>query len=455
MSNYSTESKFTLKTAVLSFQHMFAMFGATITVPILCNMSISVALLAAGIGTLLFYFLTNKKVPVFLGSSFAFIPGLATIMSGAGAIGSDTWNVAMGKASIAVMIAGLVYVVLAFLIKKIGVEKIKKAFPPVVVGPIIILIGIILIPKTFYNNILMPIQWNGIAAWKQWSTAIVTLATILLTNAFAKKNSFLKVVPILLSFAVGYVYALCIGIVDFSHCDWTKIVIFQDLKTTFGFYGSMSFDWTAILAIAPIALVTFMEHIGDINANSNICNKNFMVDPGLHRTVLGDGVATIAAGAIGGPPNTTYGENTAVLAITKNYNTKNIFYAALMAIFLGCFTIFGTAISTIPAAVIGGASMVLYGMIAASGLRTLVESKVDFSNTKNLLIVSTVLAIGLGFSTMSIIGDAAGALGGALPGTFFKLMIGNVEISPLALATVVGLVLNALIPDEKKDEETK
>ncbi len=448
MSNpYQTESKFTAKTAVLSFQHMFAMFGATVLVPILCNMSISVALLAAGVGTICFYFITNRKVPVFLGSSFAFLPALQSCMAGT-TIGTPEWNIQMGKAMVAVVLAGLVYVILSLVIKQVGVKKVKRLFPPIVVGPVIIVIGMILAPKMFWNNIIGQAVWTGTPVWKEWTAAGITALSIVVVNAYAKPKSFLKVIPILMGFIVGYIYSLFIGLVDYSSCDWSKIVIFQDMQTTFGFYNHLSFDAGTILAIVPLALVTFMEHLGDISANSMICGKDFMVDPGVHKTVLGDGVATMIAGCLGGPANTTYGENTAVLAITKNYNPKNIFYAACMAVVFGCFSVFGTAISTIPSAVIGGASIVLFGMISASGLRALVDARVDFSNSKNLIVVSVVLAIGLGLGAMSLAGDITGD-------SSLKIMAGSVELSPLAIATVVGIVLNLIIPNHKEEEDTE
>jgi uracil permease len=441
----TVNERFTLKTAVLSFQHMFAMFGATVLVPILAGMSISVALLSAGIGTIAFYFITKKKVPVFLGSSFAFLPALISSMSGAGAIGSDTWNVAMGKTSVAVMLAGLVYIIFALLLKKIGVDKIRKLFPPIVVGPVIVVIGMILAPKMFYNNIIGQSIWNSIPAWKEWTAAGITALTILVVSAVAKPKSFFKVIPILMGFVVGYIYSLIIGLIDYSTVDWSQIIIFQDLGKTFSFYKNLSFDLGVILSVVPIAIVTFMEHLGDIAANSTVCGKDFMVDPGIHRTLMGDGVGTFIAGALGGPPNTTYGENTAVLAITKNYNPKNIFYAAVMAVIFGSITIFGTAVSTIPSAVIGGASIVLFGMISAAGLRAMVDGKVDFSDTKNILVVSVILSVGLGLGAMSLAGDVTGD-------TAYKLMIGAVEISPLAVATLIGIILNLVIPADKKDE---
>lgn len=435
----------TPKDAVMAFQHMFAMLGATILVPILANMSIPIALLAAGIGTICFYFITKKKVPVFLGSSFAFLPALMAIVGQGKVKYTPEWNNAMLCAAIAVVLAGLVYVIFSFVIKYVGVAKIKKLFPPIVVGPVVIIIGMILAPKMFYNNIVLNYTGLGSVAWKEWTTAIVTALTIIGFNAFSRPKSFLKVIPILLGFVVGYIYAAIIGLVSFKGVDWTQIVIFQNLSKDFGFYkafGSLDFAQlgSALVMVVPLALVTFMEHMGDISANSTVCGKDFMVDPGIHRTVLGDGVATMIAGVMGAPANTTYGENTAVLAITKNYNPRNIFFAACLAVVFGIFSIFGNFLSTIPSAVVGGASIVLFGMISASGLRALVDAKVDFNNSKNIIVVSVVLAVGLGLGALSLAGDITG-------NAVYKIMIASVEISPLAIATVLGIVLNLIIPN--------
>lgn len=437
------------KDGVLAFQHMFAMLGATVLVPMLANMSVSIALLAAGIGTIAFYFITKRKVPVFLGSSFAFLPALMAVVGSSVDKFTPEWNQRMLAASLAIILAGLVYVVLSIVIKYVGVTRIKKLFPPIVVGPVIIVIGMILVPKTFYNNIILLYSETTGDAWKYWTTAIITALTIIGVNAFSKPKSFLKVIPILLGFVVGYVYGACVGLVDFSNFVWTDIIIFQHIGKEFGFWGAFSYmDWSlfanAAIMIVPLALVTFMEHLGDISANSTICGKDFMVDPGLNRTVMGDGVATIIGGLLGAPANTTYGENTAVLAITKNYNPRNICLAACLAVFFGMFSILGNLLSTIPGSVIGGASIVLFGMISASGLRALVDAKVDFNRTKNLMVVSVILAVGLGLGAMSLAGDITGNI-------IYKIMIGSVEISPLALAVVIGVVLNLIIPDREEE----
>lgn len=452
---------YTGKDVALSLQHMFAMFGATVTVPLVVGMSIPLALLSAGVGTIIFYFVTQKKVPVFLGSSFAFMPGLITIFTQNG----YSYNTRGLAAMIALVIAGLVYVLFSVIIKVVGVKKVKKLFPPIVVGPVIIIIGMNLAGSIFWNDIIANYVSYGSVAWKEWTTAIITALTIVAVNAFAKPKSFLKVVPILLGFLVGYVYGMIVGLVDFDpasegfiFAETAKgdIVIFQQASEIWGFWGAWdtldgAIMGTAILCIVPIAIVTFMEHLGDISANSTVCGKDFMVDPGLHKTVLGDGLGTIASAFLGGPANTTYGENTAVLAITKNYEPKNIFLAACFAVFLGLFVPFGEFIRGIPTAVVGGACTVLFGMISANGLRALVDGKVDFGNTKNMLVVSITLSVGLGLGAVSLAGSVAG--NNALKIGFEVAGGGFVEISPLAIATVLAILLNLIIPNKKESSE--
>lgn len=456
------------KDVVMSLQHMFAMLGATITVPMVVGMSIPLALMSAGLGTIIFYFVTKKKVPVFLGSSFAFMPGLITVFSQYGTDPTSVQVNSMGLAAmIALVAAGLVYVFFAGVIKVVGVQKVKKLFPPIVVGPVIIIIGMNLAGSIFWNDIVANYTAYGSVAWKEWTTAIITALTIILVNAFAKPKSFLKVIPILIGFVVGYIYGACIGLVDFaavfSQTAQGKIVIFQQAKDVWGFWGAWnslngSLVATAMLSIVPIAIVTFMEHLGDISANSTVCGKDFMVDPGLHRTILGDGIATAVSGLMGGPANTTYGENTAVLAITKNYSTKNIFLAAIFAVALGMFVPFGELLAGIPTAVVGGACIVLFGMISASGLRALVDAKVDFGNTKNLIVVATTLSVGLGLGALSLAGSIVSTMSGyAINGNAIKIGFstgsGFVEISALAIATILAIVLNLVIPNKKEESE--
>lgn len=471
------KSKFSGKDVVLSFQHMFAMLGSTILVPMLCDLSVPLTLMCAGIGTLIFYFVTKRKVPVFLGSSFALLPCLIAIMTwptetGAApdlTIGSADYNQRAAVVMICVMIVGIISMIFSLLVKLIGPEKIKKLLPPVVTGPIIMLIGLTMITKMFYNNLFG--QYVGVDggpdAWKVWTSAGITLITIVAINAFAKPKSFLKIIPVLIGFIVGYIYSLIISIpgipgtplIDFA--DFTngtlfgadKIIIFQQADKIWGYFGpeglgNIDVDMlvSGILMAAPMALVTFMEHIGDISANSTICNKDFMTDPGLHRTVLGDALSTTVSGLLGGPDITTYGENSAVLAITKNFSTRNIALAAVFAIIMGVFTPIGNLFETIPQPVVGGASIILFGMIAGNGLRSLVDAKVDMSNTKNLLIVSITLGVGLGISGLSLIGDVTG-------NAAFKIMIGDVEISALAIATILAIILNLIIPSTKEEIE--
>ncbi len=431
------------KDFVLAFQHVFAMLGATILVPILANMSIPIALLSAGIGTLIFYNITKKKVPVFLGSSFAFLTALQTQMGKAGAIGSPTWNYAMAELSVAVILTGFVYVLLSFIVKMAGTNFIKKLFPPIVVGPVIIVIGMCLAPVAIKNmdayNIIgataTNLQLAGFIV-----TGVVTALTIIIVSIFAK--GFFKIVPILCGIIVGYITACCFKIVDFSGLFNNEWILFQPdvFMKSFGWYGSLGQIWTphlgqVILMFVPIAIVTFMEHLGDINASSVVCGKDFIKDPGVHRTLLGDGLATVAAGFLGGPCNTTYGENTAVLSITKNYNPRVLALAAVFAIVLGIFTKVGSLLGTIPAPVIGGASLVLYGMIAANGLKTMVEARVDFSDSKNMIVCSLILVVGIGMS-------AAG----------YTLNIGIIHFSALAVATFVGILLNALFMLRKEKQ---
>ena len=431
------------KDFVLAFQHVFAMLGATVLVPMLANMSISIALLSAGIGTIIFHFVTKRKVPVFLGSSFAFLGALIVQMGDKGAIGSQTWNFAMAELSVAVICTGLVYVLLSFLVKMIGTNFIKKLFPPVVVGPVIIVIGMCLAPVAVKNfdavNIVGASATNlQIAGFIV--SGLMTTITIILVSVFAK--GFFKIVPVLSGIVVGYITACCFQIVDFSSITNNEWIIFQPdvFMKSFGWYGEIPNIWTphlghVILMFVPIAFVTFMEHLGDINASSVVCEKDFIKDPGVHRTLLGDGLATVAAGFIGGPCNTTYGENTAVLSITNNYNPKVLLLAGVFSVLLGIFTKVGSILGSIPAPVIGGASLVLYGMIAANGLKTMVEAKVDFSDSKNMIICSIILVVGIGMS-------AAG----------YTLNIGILQFSALAVATFVGIFLNALFMLRKEKQ---
>ena len=398
------------KMLVLGVQHTFAMFGATVLVPILTGISVSTALLFAGIGTLLFHLLTKGKVPAFLGSSFAFLGGYAAVAP----LGADgTPSEMLPYAAGGIVVSGLIYVILSALIKVFGVRKIMRFFPPVVTGPIIISIGLILAPSAITN------------CQSNWLLAFIALAVIVVCNIWGK--GMVKILPILIGIVVSYIAALFMGEVDFTaiqQADWFGLAIHT---------GSMAkFSVSACITIAPIALATMMEHIGDIAAISATTGKNYIRDPGLNKTLLGDGLATAMAGLLGGPANTTYGENTGVLALTKIYDPLVIRIAAVFAMILSFCPKFEAVINTIPSGIVGGISFVLYGMISAIGVRNVVENKVDFTNSRNLIIAAVILVCALGFNSVG--------------GITFAIAGVNINLSGLAIAAIAGILLNAILP---------
>ncbi|MEF9984090.1 MAG: uracil-xanthine permease family protein [Oscillospiraceae bacterium] len=399
------------KMLLLGLQHTFAMFGATVIVPILTGLDVSTTLLMAGIGTLIFHLITKGKVPAFLGSSFAFLGGFAAV---APLIDGKPNAEMLPYACGGIVIAGLVYVLMSGLIKIFGVVKIMRFFPPVVTGPIIISIGLILSP-TAINNC----QTN-------WPLALVALALIIICNIWGK--GMVKIVPILVGIVGSYIFALIMGDVDFTAVNNAQIFGLALHPSSFA-----KFSISACITIVPIALATIMEHIGDMAAISATAEKNYLADPGLHRTILGDGIATSIAGFFGGPANTTYGENTGVLALTKVYDPRVMQIAAAFAIFLSLFPKVGALIQTIPAAIIGGISFVLYGMISAIGIRNVVENKVDFTQSRNLIIAAVILVSALGFNSV-------GGINLQLTETL------NINFSGLAIAAIVGILLNAVLP---------
>ena len=397
---------------VLGVQHVLAMFGATVLVPYLTGLNPSIALICAGIGTLIFHAVTKGIVPVFLGSSFAFIGATALVLKSQG--------IAVLKGGI--ISAGFVYVVMSYIVLKFGVEKIKSFFPPVVVGPIIMVIGLRLSPTAlsmagYANN-----------AFDVDSLIIALVVVVTMISISILKKSFFRLVPILISVAIGYFVAYLMGDVDLTkvaEASWIGLPADGwEVLTTLP-----KFTFTGVIAIAPIALVVFIEHIGDITTNGAVVGKDFFKDPGVHRTLLGDGLATMAAGFLGGPANTTYGENTGVLAVTKVYDPAILRIAAIIAIILGLIGKFGVILQTIPTAVMGGVSIILFGMIAAVGVRTIVEAQLDFSHSRNLIIASLIFVLGIA------IGDIA--------------VWGTISVSGLALAALVGIVLNKILPEDK------
>lgn len=408
------------KKIILGFQHLLAMFGATVLVPILTGLNPSLALLSAGIGTLIFHLTTKLKVPVFLGSSFAFIGAISIINKSEG--------IAAVKGGI--IAAGFVYLLLSFITLKVGIEKIQSFFPKIVVGPIIIVIGLRLAPVAIN---MATLDSNGKYSLPIILISLSVLITMIIVSILEK--GFFKLVPIIVSIFVGFIVALILQLLNLYH-----IPNLASLKDS-GWFGLPKdamqqlltlprFTASSIVAIAPIALVVFVEHIGDITTNGTVVGKNFLVNPGLHRTILGDGFATIMAGFIGGPANTTYAENTGVLAITKVYDPSILRIAAIFAIGLSLFGKFGAFLQVIPAPIMGGVSTILFGMIASIGLRTLLESDLDFSHSKNLIISSVILVFGIGINALPI-----------------QFMNSTLEISGLTLAALSGVLLNQLLPD--------
>lgn len=411
---------------ILGFQHMFAMFGATVLVPLLTGLDMSTTLLMAGLGTLLFHLFTKFQVPAFLGSSFAFLGGYGTI---APMLEDGSPNKEMlPYACLGVACAGLVYLVLALVIKLVGINKVMKFFPPVVTGPIIIAIGLGLAPTAVSN------------CSTNWWLAFIALALVILFNVFGK--GMVKIVPILLGIIGAYAVAGVVGnicgveafAIDFTavkEAKWIGIpVVSQWSQTVFGGVHDSSKAITAIIAIMPIALATMMEHIGDISAISATCGKNFIADPGLHRSLLGDGLATTFSSLFGGPANTTYGENTGVLALSKVYDPRVVRIAAYFAIVFSFSPKFAALINSMPAAIVGGISFVLYGMISAIGVRNMVENKVDFSKPRNTIIAAVILVCALGLGS----------------GVSFSIGSINITLSALAIAAIAGIVLNAVFP---------
>ena len=404
------------KTIVLGLQHTFAMFGATVLVPLITGLNVSTTLLCAGLGTLLFHIITKGKMPAFLGSSFAFLGGFSIVAPKlADASGELTIpNTEMlPYACGGVVFAGLIYLVMSFLIRAFGVGRIMRYFPPVVTGPIIISIGLILAPTAITN------------CATNWPLAAVALIVVIVCNIWGK--GMVKILPILLGVLVSYGVALVTGAVDFTaiaNASWVGLPLHRAAMA--------KFDVSAILTIMPIALATMMEHIGDVAAISATTGKNYIRDPGLHRTLMGDGLATSLAGLLGGPANTTYGENTGVLALTKIYDPLVMRIAAIFAILLSFSPKFGAVINSVPGAIIGGISFILYGMISASGVRNVVENQVDFTNSRNLIIAAVILVSALGFNSLG--------------GLTFSVGTTSITLSGLAIAAILGILLNAILP---------
>ena len=418
---------------LLGLQHMFAMFGATVLVPAITGLSISATLLFAGLGTLLFHLITGRKVPAFLGSSFAFLGAYGLVTAG----GAD---IPLTYSSFGVACAGLLYLVLALLFKVFGTQKVMRFFPPIVTGPVIIAIGLTLSQSAIDN------------CAANWLVAIVAILVVIIFNIWGK--GMMKIIPILLGVLASYIFSMIVDaptratlVQKVSEAAWIGLPVKWE-NTALSIFGA-GFDAsmlvTTVITIMPIALATMVEHIGDICAISSTVGKDYVSDPGLHRTLTGDGIATTLAALFGAPANTTYGENTGVLALSKVYDPKVIRLAAIFAVILSFCPKFAAIVAAMPAATIGGVSLVLYGMISAVGVRNVVENQVDFTKSRNVIIAALILVLSIGIKY-----SAAGAI---------NIPLGSITISlsGLAVAAIVGIVLNAVLPGKdyefKKDDE--
>lgn len=423
------------KMLLLGLQHMFAMFGATILVPILVNgyfegegLSIQVTLFCAGVGTLFFHVCSKLKVPAFLGSSFAFLGGFASVAAlDTGKYADMTMGEKLPYACGGIVVAGLLYVVLALIIKAVGIKRVMRFLPPVVTGPMIVCIGLSLAPSAISN------------ASTNWILALIALAVVVVFNIWGK--GMLRILPILLGVVISYIVAIIFQAVGFTNPDGSAILNFSGVASAsiIGLppFQLCKFDLTAILVMAPIAIATMMEHIGDVSAISATVGENFIEEPGLHRTLIGDGIATAFAGIIGGPANTTYGENTGVLELSHVYDPSVVRLAAVYAIVLSAFPKVAEIIGSLPASIIGGISFILYGMISAIGVRNVVENHVDFKKSRNLIIAAVIMVCGLGFTN----------------GITFMIGSTSVTLTSLAIAAIAGIILNAVLPG--KDYEFK
>lgn len=425
---YDARSLGVPKMLLLGLQHMFAMFGATILVPILVNsyfegegLSVQVTLICAGLGTLFFHLCTKLKVPAFLGSSFAFLGGFSTIAQlDTGIFADMTMGEKLPYACGGIVVAGALYLILALVIKVVGVKKVMRFLPPVVTGPIIICIGLSLAPSAVNN------------ASTNWILALIALAVIIIFNIWGK--GMFRIIPILLGVVISYAAALIMQAAGLTNPDGSAILNFTEVASASWVglppFQLCKFNLTAILVMAPIALATMMEHIGDMSAISATVGENFIEDPGLHRTLIGDGLATAFAGMVGGPANTTYGENTGVLELSRVHDPRVIRIAAVFAVILSFIPKMAEIIGSMPSAIIGGVSFMLYGMISAIGVRNVVENHVDFTKSRNLIIAAVILVSGLGFSK----------------GLTFTIAGTSITLTGLAIAALAGIILNAILP---------
>ena len=420
---YDAKTLGTGKTLILGLQHLFAMFGATVLVPAITGLNVSTTLLFAGLGTLLFHLITGRKVPAFLGSSFAFLGAY-------GLVTASGQNIPLTYSGFGVAVAGLLYLVLALLFKVFGTKKVMKFFPPIVTGPVIIAIGLTLAGTAITS------------CTSNWLVALVAIAVVVICNIWGK--GMIKIVPILLGVIASYAVAMVVDpaaranvVAKVSEAAWIGLPIVWE-ETALSIFGKdldVSMLITAVITIAPISLATIVEHVGDMCAISSTVGKNYVAEPGLHKTLVGDGLATTISALFGGPANTTYGENTGVLALSKVYDPKVVRLAAYFAIILSFCPKFAALIVAMPAATMGGVSLVLYGMISAVGVRNVVENQVDFTKSRNVLIAAMILCLAIGIKYY----DISGAIS-------FNIGVVTISLSGLAVAALVGIIMNAILP---------
>ena len=430
------KAKLYLMNCALAFQHLFAVLGGIVVVPNILGMNTSMGIFASGFGTLIFYLVTKRQVPVFHGSSFTYMAGLAIIKDNC--LGKDNKNATkaekdsyIGRQATGIIFAGLLYWVISVIVYFVGPQRISKLFPPVVVGPIVMTIGLSLCPSIISSNIVGEYSPpNGTHhGYEVWVTVVITDAIIICLTCFAP--GIWNALGIIFGIIAGYIVSACFQVIDYKQIKDSNWILFQpeEFKSTFWFWGRAKWDWTAVGIIAPLAIVGLMEHLGDISTNSAVCGKEFFVEPGLHRTIFGDGCALVGAGLLGAPPMATYSQNTGVLVITKNFNPDVLAITAGYAMFLGVITKVGAVFKSIPAFVIGAASMMMFGIISCMGIKVLVMNNIDITKSRNLIIVAVILIIGVGFDTGGV-----------------KMIAGDVTITPLAVATLFGVVLNLVIP---------
>lgn len=425
------KTKLYLTNCALAFQHLFAVLGGVIVVPTVLHMSIPMGLFASGFGTVIFYFVCKRQVPVFHGSSSTYLAGLQTLLDNCENKKHYSHESYIARQAIAIIISGVVYFIVAVIVYFVGPERVGKLFPPIIVGPIVMAIGLPLCPKMLDTNIVSSYDGKNptCKSYEVWIIVVLTMAVIVCMTTLAP--GIWNCLGIIFGIVVGYIASACFQVIDYNVIKDSNWILFQpnEFKDTFWFWKEAKWDWGAIGMIIPLAIVALMEHLGDVSTNSAVCGKDFFVEPGLHRTITGDGCALVGAGLLGAPPMATYSQNTGVLVITKNFNPDVLAICAGYAMFLGIITKIGAIFKSIPDFVIGAASMMMFGIISCMGIKVLIMNDIDITKSRNLIIVAVILIIGVGFDTGGV-----------------EMIAGDVTITPLAVATLFGVVLNLILP---------